>query len=239
MQFLRSFIYAFGSYLSLIIIVSSCFVFVFMPLKFRYMWISKWNLFSIWWLKITVGLTYEVIGKENIPKKACVIASNHQSTWETIAFLNIFPQQVWVLKKELLWLPFFGWALAILAPIIIDRDEKLKSIKKVIKQGLVRLKQGLFVVVFPEGTRQPYQQLGKYQAGAIAIATKSNSQILPVYQNAGKYWAKGKFIKKKGCIQVIIGQPIEIIGKSKKEVVKELQDWTQEQQELELRKSMQ
>lgn len=232
-SFIRSFLYALGSYLALIIIVGAILPFAFfMSLKLRYAWISKWNRWSIWWLKITTGLSFEVIGKENIPAKPCVIASNHQSTWETIAFLQIFPRQVWVLKKELLLLPFFGWGLALMAPIVIDRSEKLQAIKKIIKEGIQRLKIGLFVVVFPEGTRQPYQKIGKYQAGAIAIATKSNTQILPVYHNAGKYWAKGKFIKKKGCITVIIGEPIETADKSKKEIVEILENWTKAQQKM-------
>lgn len=236
MNFIRSLCYAVGSYLGLVIIVGSGLFFFFMPLRFRYLWLSKWNLWTIWWLKITVGLSFEVIGKKNIPKKPCVIASNHQSTWETLSFLQIFPQQVWVLKKELLFLPFFGWALALMAPIVINRGEKLQAIKKVIKHGLQRLQLGLFVVVFPEGTRQPYPQLGKYQSGAIAIATKSKSDILPVYHNAGKYWAKGKFIKKKGCIKVIIGKPIVTLDKSKKEIIAKLKSWTEEQQKLEFLK---
>ena len=238
MNFIRSLLYALGSYLALIIIVGSILPFAFfMSANLRYSWISKWNRWSIWWLKITTGLSFEVIGTENIPKQACVIASNHQSTWETIAFLQIFPQQAWVLKKELLFLPFFGWGLALMSPIVIDRSEKLKAIKKIIKQGLERLKLGLFVVVFPEGTRQPYQKLGKYQFGAIAIATKSDTQILPVYHDAGRYWAKGSFIKKKGCIQVIIGKPIPTLGRKKTEIMEELENWTKEQSLLCQKKS--
>ena len=160
MLFLRSLLYFVGSIISVIMITLCGLFFVFSPYSTRQKFLSKWAIFCIWWLKITLNITTKIIGQENINKSPCVIISNHQSTWETLAFQTIFPAHTWVLKKELLWLPVFGWSLALLKPIIINRGDKLNAIKKVILQGSDRLKIGISVVVFPEGTRQPYNQLG-------------------------------------------------------------------------------
>jgi len=140
MLFLRSLLYFLGSTIVLIILVGSALILFFLPLKFRYAILSKWSMFCLWWLRITLNIQLKVIGKQNIPKQACVIVSNHQSTWETLALQTIFPQQTWVLKQELQWIPVFGWGLSLLKPIIIDRGEKLKALKKVIKQGAERIK---------------------------------------------------------------------------------------------------
>ena len=167
--------------------------------------------------------------QENVNKSPCVIISNHQSTWETLAFQTIFPAHTWVLKKELLWLPVFGWSLALLKPIIINRGDKLNAIKKVILQGSDRLKKGISVVVFPEGTRQPYNQLGEYQNGGAAIAKKSGYDIIPVYHNAGKIWPKGGFIKKSGVITIVIGEAISSSNMTSSGITEEIRNWTLEQ----------
>ncbi|SFV76134.1 1-acyl-sn-glycerol-3-phosphate acyltransferase [hydrothermal vent metagenome] len=229
MLFLRSLLYFLGSAIILIVLVAIALVLFFIPLKARYAILSKWSFFCMWWLRITLNIKFNVIGKENIPNTACVIISNHQSTWETLAFQQIFPHQTWVLKQELLQIPVFGWGLLLLKPIIIDRGEKLKALKKIIKQGADRLKEGIFVVVYPEGTRQPYGQLGEYQNGAIAISKKTGCDILPVFHNAGKLWPKGSFVKHPGIISVVIGEPISVQGKSATELTKEIKDWTQAQ----------
>ena len=173
MLFLRSLLYFVGSIISVITITLCGLFFVFSPYSTRQKFLSQWAIFCIWWLKITLNITTRIIGQENVNKSPCVIISNHQSTWETLAFQTIFPAHTWVLKKELLWLPVFGWSLALLKPIIINRGDKLNAIKKVILQGSDRLNKGISVVVFPEGTRQPYNQLGDYQNGGAAIAKKN------------------------------------------------------------------
>jgi len=229
MLFLRSLLYFLGSTIVLIILVGSALILFFLPLKFRYAILSKWSMFCLWWLRITLNIQLKVIGKQNIPKQACVIVSNHQSTWETLALQTIFPQQTWVLKQELQWIPVFGWGLSLLKPIIIDRGEKLKALKKVIKQGAERIAKGVFVVVFPEGTRQPYGQLGEYQKGGVAIAKKTDCDVIPIYHNAGKLWPKGSFIKSPGTITLTIGKPISVAGKSASVLTKEIRDWTKNQ----------
>ncbi len=128
MLFLRSLLYFIGSIVSVILIAFCSLFFVFSPYSIRYKVISKWAFFCIWWLKITLNITINITGKNNITDSPCIITSNHQSTWETLAFQTIFPAHTWVLKKELLWLPIFGWSLALLKPIIIDRGDKFQSI---------------------------------------------------------------------------------------------------------------
>jgi 1-acyl-sn-glycerol-3-phosphate acyltransferase len=126
-------------------------------------------------------------------------------------------------------LPVFGWSLALLKPIIINRGDKLNAIKKVIKQGADRLSNGISVVVFPEGTRQPYNQLGDYQNGAAAISKKSGFDIIPVYHNAGKLWPKGSFIKKPGVITIVIGEAISSKNMSSSKITEKIRNWTLEQ----------
>jgi len=230
MLFLRSLLYFIGSIISLIVITLCGLFLVILPYSYRQRFLSNWAIFCIWWLKISLNITTDVKGSENINSSPSVIISNHQSTWETLAFQTIFPAHTWVLKQELLWLPVFGWSLALLKPIVINRGDKLNAIKKVIKQGSERLSQGISVVVFPEGTRQTYKHLGDYQNGAAAIAKKSGHDITPVYHNAGKFWPKGSFIKKPGVITVVIGKPISSSFLTSSELTKEVRNWALEQE---------
>jgi len=229
MLFLRSLLYFVGSIISVITITLCGLFFVFSPYSTRQKFLSQWAIFCIWWLKITLNITTRIIGQENVNKSPCVIISNHQSTWETLAFQTIFPAHTWVLKKELLWLPVFGWSLALLKPIIINRGDKLNAIKKVILQGSDRLNKGISVVVFPEGTRQPYNQLGDYQNGGAAIAKKTGYDIIPVYHNAGKIWPKGSFIKKPGVITIVIGKAISSSSMTSSGITEVIRNWTLEQ----------
>jgi len=231
MLFIRSVLFIIGGTVALVAIVSfSLILSPFLNVRQRYGILSKWAVFSIWWLKITNNIESKVIGLENIPNTPCVIAPNHQSTFETIFLQTIFPHQTWVLKRELLKIPFFGWGMATLHPILINRNEKIKSIKKVIEQGKNRIKNGIFVVIFPEGTRKPYKKLGKYQNGAAAVAKKSECDIIPVYHNAGKLWSKGQFVKKPGTITVVIGKPISTKDVSTSQITKSIKEWTKEQE---------
>jgi len=229
MLFLRSLLYFIGSIITVITITLCGLFFVFSPYSTRQKFLSQWAIFCIWWLKITLNITTRIIGQENVNKSPCVIISNHQSTWETLAFQTIFPAHTWVLKKELLWLPVFGWSLALLKPIIINRGDKLNAIKKVILQGSDRLNKGISVVVFPEGTRQPYNQLGDYQNGGAAIAKKTGYDIIPVYHNAGKIWPKGSFIKKSGVITIVIGETISSSSMTSSGITEVIRNWTLEQ----------
>jgi 1-acyl-sn-glycerol-3-phosphate acyltransferase len=227
MLFFRSTLYFIGSTIAILFIASVTIILFFLPFKARYYVASRWAKFCIWWINITLNIKINVVGKENIPKQACIIISNHQSTLETLVFQTIFPEQTWVFKKELLFIPLFGWAIALLSPVVIDRGRKVAAMKKVIKHGADRLSKGIFLVVFPEGTRQPYGKLGSYQNGGAAIAKKSNNNIIPVFHDSGKCWPKGSFVKKPGIINIVIGKPINPESKTATEITDEIFKWTE------------
>ena len=198
--------------------------FPFPPLT-RYRLISSYARTMIWLLGIVCGIRHRVIGIENIPKEPCVVLCKHQSAWETLALQVILPPQVWVLKRELLWLPFFGWGLAMTSPIAIDRSDGKGAMKQLLKQGKQRLKQGFFVVIFPEGTRIPYGQRGKYKIGGALLAASASVPVLPIAHNAGRLWVRNSFIKRPGLITMSIGAPIATDGLKADEINLRAEAW--------------
>lgn len=187
--------------------------------------IAGWARFIVRWLALTCGLNYRVIGRENIPDHPCIILAKHQSAWETIAFQDIFPPQIWVLKRSLLLLPFFGWALWALKSIAIDRSAGREALKQLVSQGKDRLALGLSVVVFPEGTRIAPGQKGKYHIGGAWLATHTGATVVPVAHNAGEYWHKNSLLKRPGTITVSIGKPIDASGMKADELNKMVEHW--------------
>jgi len=187
--------------------------------------ISGWARSMIWWLRVTCGIRHEVTGLENLPESPSIILSKHQSAWETLAFQAIFPTQVYVLKRELLWIPIFGWGLAMSSPIAIDRSAGREALKKLVANGAARLKSGLWVVIFPEGTRIAPGEKGKYQIGGAWLATHTKTQVVPVAHNAGRYWAKNTFIKKPGIIRIHIGKPIKAAGLKADALNQQVEQW--------------
>lgn len=169
--------------------------------------ISGWARSMIWWLRVTCNVRHEISGMENLPDRPCIILAKHQSTWETFAFQAIFPTQVYVLKRELLWIPIFGWGLAMTSPIAINRASGREALKQLVSKGQARLAQGLWVVIFPEGTRMGPHQKGKYHIGGAWLACQTKTPVLPVAHNAGHCWPKG-FIKQAGVIRLHIGPAI-------------------------------
>lgn len=174
----------------------------------RYAYISKWAHIMLWLLRAVCGVRMEVRGRENIPKEPCLILCKHQSAWETMALQLVFPPQVWVLKRELLKIPFFGWGLALTSPIAINRGETREAMKTLLREGRDRLARGFCVVIFPEGTRVPYGQRGKYKVGGALLGVSCGAPVVPVAHNAGKLWGKNAFLKYPGLITLSIGQPI-------------------------------
>ncbi|MDP3087703.1 MAG: lysophospholipid acyltransferase family protein [Methylotenera sp.] len=170
--------------------------------------ISGWARSMLWWLKVTCNISHEITGIENMPHTPSIILGKHQSTWETFAFQAIFPTQVYVLKRELLWIPIFGWGLAMSSPIAINRAAGREALKQLVEKGKDRLAKGFWVVIFPEGTRIAPGKRGKYHIGGAWLATHTKTQVLPVAHNAGSFWPKG-FIKTPGVIKIHIGKPIQ------------------------------
>ncbi|MBA0916821.1 MAG: lysophospholipid acyltransferase family protein [Nitrosomonadaceae bacterium] len=191
----------------------------------RYRIISGWAHLMLFLLRTICGIRYRVVGAENIPKLPSIVLSKHQSAWETLAFQQIFPPQVWVLKKELLRIPFFGWGLSMTSPIAIDRGSGKAALKQIVKQGKNRLSQGFWIVIFPEGTRIAPGERGKYGIGGAWLATHSNAPVVPVAHNAGEFWSKDAFIKLPGTITVSIGPPIDPTGLEPGELNAKVELW--------------
>jgi 1-acyl-sn-glycerol-3-phosphate acyltransferase len=200
-------------------------VLFFLPPIPRYRAITLWARMVIWLARVIVGIRYEVQGLENLPKEPCVVLSKHQSAWETIAFQLIFPPLSFVLKKNLLYIPFFGWGLALFSPIAIDRAAGREAMKQIEVQGKERLKTGFWVLVFPEGTRVAPGEKGNYQVGGPWLASKAGVPVLPVAHNAGVCWPKNAFVKQPGIITVIIGPPIPTAGRKPTQVLAETEAW--------------
>ena len=198
--------------------------FPFPPLT-RYRLISSYARTMIWLLGVVCGIRHRVIGIENIPKEPCVVLCKHQSAWETLALQVIFPPQAWVLKRELLWLPFFGWGLAMTSPIAINRSDGKGAVKQLLKQGKERLAQGFFVVIFPEGTRIPYGERGKYKVGGSLLAASASVPVVPVAHNAGRLWGRNAFSKHPGLITMSIGAPIDHQGLKADEINTRTEAW--------------
>jgi 1-acyl-sn-glycerol-3-phosphate acyltransferase len=200
-----------------------------LPFKWRYAVISQWAKMNIWLLAKICDLHLEVEGKEHIGEEPAVIICKHQSAWETLALQAVFPPQVWVLKRELLWIPFFGWGLASLSPIAIDRKAGRKALSQVIEQGLDRLSSGAWVVVFPEGTRVAPGRMGKFGIGGARLAVDTGYPVIPVAHDAGHYWPKRGFLKKPGTIRMVIGNKIETAGVDAASLNQQLFEWMQQQ----------
>ena len=195
-------------------------------LRKRQKFVTSWVGFILWWLEITCQLRYVVDGKGNIPQRGpAIVLAKHQSTWETLALQRIFPSQIWVAKRELLWIPFFGWGLAMMKPIAIKRGTGRAAVMQLIRQGRERLKEGLWVIIFPEGTRVPPGQKGRYRIGGAVLAEHSGYPVLPVAHNAGEFWPRHSFIKHPGTIQVRIGRLIVPGDRSAQEIMSEAETW--------------
>ena len=223
--FFRSLLFYIGMIVAVLIFAPLSLLILPLPYQQRYQIMTKWGLFVIWWLKKTCNLTYQVHGLERLPNTAAIVLSKHQSAWETIAFQQIFPTQVWLLKRELLWIPLFGWSLATLKPIAINRRRIHQSMQHIIEQGKQRLAQGLWVVIFPEGTRVALGQQQRYGIGGALLAAQSGYPVVPVAHNSGQFWQPRGFIKRPGTIQVVIGPLLESTDKSAKEINLLAQNW--------------
>lgn len=225
MMYLRAFIFNLGMWLFTIpFTLIGLLTFPFPPQQ-RYRYLSQWAHVALWWLRISCGLTYEVKGQENIPDTPSIILCKHQSAWETIALQLIFPPQVWVLKRELLLIPFFGWALALTSPIAINRAAGRGALKQLVSEGKDRLAKQFWVVIFPEGTRTAPDARGKYHIGGAWLATHTNTQVVPVAHNAGEFWRKNSMLKRPGVIQVSIGKPIQSEGLKPDALNKKVEAW--------------
>lgn len=201
-----------------------------LPRMARYRFISGWSRMTLWFLRGLCGIRWSVEGRDHLPRRPAVILSKHQSAWETLAFQEIFPPQVHVLKRELLWIPFFGWGLALMSPIAIDRARGLAALRQIARRGKERLEQGFWVVVFPEGTRVAPGEKRRYQMGGAWLAAYAGAPIVPVAHNAGRVWPRNSFLKYPGKVTVRIGPPIESAGRDPETISAMAEQWIETQQ---------
>jgi 1-acyl-sn-glycerol-3-phosphate acyltransferase len=196
------------------------------PFHFRYRAISQWNRVILWSARTIAGIDYTITGLENIPRDSpYVVLCKHQSTWETIFTQVYFRPTSTILKRSLLRIPFFGWGLALLKPIAIDREKPREALRHIHREGLSRLQEGINVLVFPEGTRVDAGETGSFARGGAGIACSAGVPVLPVAHNAGFFWPVPRLLKTPGTIQVVIGEPIPTVGRNSKEITEEVQRW--------------
>jgi 1-acyl-sn-glycerol-3-phosphate acyltransferase len=181
------------------------------------------------WVQWSCAIACEVRGWENVPARPAIIMSKHQSAWETLFLESRFPDQCWIVKKELLWLPFVGWSLMAIRCIAIDRSSGSTAREQIVQQGAERLKEGIWVTIFPEGTRIAPGKRGRYGIGGSLLATRSGAPILPIAHNAGEFWPRYAFRKKAGVVKVVIGPPIETAGRDVLSVNNQVEAWIEEQ----------
>ena len=226
MAILRSALFYVG-YLSsgMLASILACLIGPFIGLDKRLKLFSLWPRFTNWFLNLTCGIKVNVIGKENLPSGPCVIVSNHQGQWETFSMQYLFHPLCTLLKRELLFIPLWGWAMKMLHPIGINRDKPKQAILQTLEEGSERLKRGMFVLLFPEGTRVKAGRVGKYARSGFELAKRNNVKILPLCHNSGDCWPAHKFIKKSGTINLHIGEPFYV--EDSKESAEVVRQWVE------------
>lgn len=202
-----------------------------LPAMWRYKIITSWSHLFIFWAKTTCGLKYTISGRENLPPAPFVVLCNHQSMWETIFMQVLLPPQSWVLKRELLWIPFFGWGLALIKPIAVSRN-KLGDIKVILTKGTARLKEGRCVVFYPEGTRMAPGIERRYSRTGAALAIAGQVPVVAIAHNAGNFWPRGPWINQSGTIDVKISVPIVTSNSDASKITTIAQAWINQQKAL-------
>jgi 1-acyl-sn-glycerol-3-phosphate acyltransferase len=190
-----------------------------------YRGVLLWVDCTLWLLRVLCGLGHRVRGRHNLPVGNCIVFMKHSSAWETIAQLRLFPQQTWVMKRELLWAPVLGWVLWGLKPIAINRAGGRKAVEQVIKRGRARLREGFWVVIFPEGTRVAAGTTRRYGVSGTLLAEAAGAPIVPVAHNAGAFWPRRGMRKRAGTIDVVIGEPVVTAGREPREINLQIQTW--------------
>ena len=226
MLYLRSLLFTIGYNIATVIIGAiSVIIWPIMPYSWRWRVVTCLNRFVMIWIRICCNIRYEIVGSKHADKFPCVVMAKHQSTWETMFLQFYFGPVSTILKKELFRIPFFGWALASLRPIAIDRSNPVQALKEIKRMGLLRLQQGNNFLIYPEGTRTAYGQIGNYARSGADIAISAGVPIIAVAHNAGTYWPHTQFLKYPGSIKVVISEPIITEGRDRKELTEEIKNW--------------
>jgi len=229
MALIRSLLYYAGSVPVMIVIVVLAPLTLLLPYALRARWISLWPRFDLIWIRLTCGLKYRMSGLEQIPPGPVVFLIKHQSAWETIALQALWPEIAWVVKRELYRVPFFGWGLALVKPIAINRSSPKKALQEVLSQGQVLLNSGRRVALFPEGTRTAPGQPGRYNRSGAALAKAAGVPVVPVAHNAGEFWPKNSIIKRSGTIELLFGPVIDSSRLTAAEISKTAELWIEKE----------
>ena len=195
------------------------------PFSWRIVLIKLWIRINLFWLWLTCGLGYTIEGLENIPESGCIVMSKHSSTWETIAIQLWFRPMVWVVKRELTWIPFFGWGLKAMNAIAINRGTGRQAIRQLVEEGRRAMDKRRIIMLFPEGTRVYPGQRKPFKIGGAILASKTGYPVLPIAHNAGEYWPRHSWIKWPGKVRVVIGKPIDPAGKKPEQIITEVESW--------------
>lgn len=222
---IRSLLYAAGQALLSVPFAIAALLALVVPYRWRYALVSRWTHINLWWLAKTCRLDHVVEGLENVPEEPTIIFCKHESAWETLALQRYFTPQVWVIKRELLWIPFFGWGLATLRPIAIDRSSSRTAMAQILSQGRARLDEGCWVVIFPEGTRVAPGERRRYRQGGALLAMETGRPVLPIAHDAGDYWPRNGFIKRPGTIRLVIGPLVSSAGRTTGEINDAAEAW--------------
>ncbi len=231
MAFLRSFVFYVG-YIGSGVLASilACIFGPFLSLNNRLKFFSMWPKFANFLLYVTCKIKLDIEGEKNIPIEPCVIVSNHQGQWETFSMQYLFHPLCTLLKRELLYIPLWGWAMGLLNPIAINRNKPKEAILQTLDEGSKRLEEGLFVLLFPEGTRVEAGKVGNYARSSFELAKRNNVKVLPICHNSGDCWPAHKFIKHSGTIKLSIGEPIKVVDSKKS--AEEVRAWTEKKLNL-------
>lgn len=224
--FVRSLIFLILMALATVIWAPISMLFAFLPYNQRYYVTSRWNVFMIWSAKVICGIRYQTKGFENFPDGPAILLSKHQSAWETIFLLMATPRPlVFVFKKEITYIPFFGWAISMLRMIPIDRSKGKDAFAQVVIHGRKRLADGQWIIMFPEGTRIAVGKKGQYKGGGARLAVETNTPVVPIALNSGECWPKNSFTKLPGTVTVSVGKPIPPGSMTAPELMAEVEKW--------------
>jgi len=224
--FLRSLLFTIIMVAATVVWACVCFLAAPFPYNTRFWVTSRWNVFIIWCARVICGIRYQFKGYDNLPSGPTILLSKHQSAWETIFLLpNMTHPLVFVFKKEILYIPFFGWAMALLRMIPIDRKRGKRAFADVVRHGKRRLADGQWIIMFPEGTRIPVGEKGTYKSGGTRLAIATGATVVPIAHNSGECWPKGSFIKRPGLVTVSIGKPISPENHTPDSLMQEVENW--------------
>lgn len=197
-----------------------------LPLPRRYAFIvGHWTRAALWWLRITCDIRVVVRGLEHLPPEPCILLVKHQSTWETLWVQTLARPQATLIKRELLRIPLWGWAFALTRPIAIDRRRPGSALRQLVEQGTDRLRRGMTVTLFPEGTRMPLGTNGKFQSGGAALAAATGAPVVVIAHNAGRCWPARRFVKRPGVVSVQLSRPFRAAGQAPRELNRSCESW--------------